>query len=410
MNDKLYSIKDFAVSNGINIIDQSRHFQKYVDQINSYGHKGYWVQAHSCVGASMLLENEDKAVSSFISNDYLGMSQREETKKAGVDAVNKYGTGACAAQAIGGYLDLHRKLEEAIADFTGQEDAILFSSGFGANAGLLRAILGKHDIAYIDSYIHTSALSGLRGITTKHVGHNDLDYLEKTIKSNYGKYATSVVIIDGVYSQDGDIAMLPQYIDLCKKYSCILIMDDAHGIGVMGANGRGTAEHYNCLGKTDIITGTLSKSLGCVGGFVASSANIIQYLRYYADTNVFSAAMTPQVAGSAIKAIELIRDKPEIRKRLWDNVCFLRHKLEDNGFDIGRSCSPIFPVMVRDNKKVYEITEELRRRHIYACGIVYPAVRAREARIRLSVLSTHEKSQLNHLVESLKEIRNIIPF
>lgn len=410
MSNKLYSIKDFAASNGINLIDQSRNFQKFVDQTNSYGHKGYWVETHSSVGASMLLEDEDEAASSFISNDYLGMSQREETKKAGIDAINRYGTGACAAQAIGGYLDLHKKLEKSIAEFTGQEDAILFSSGFGANTGLLRAILGKHDIAYIDSYIHTSALSGLKGATTKHIGHNDIDYLERALKSDLGKYATSVAIIDGVYSQDGDLSLLPQYIEICKKYNCILIMDDAHGIGVMGANGRGTAEHYNCLGKTDIITGTISKSLGCVGGFVASSANIIQYLRYYADTNVFSAAMTPQVTGSAIKALELIRNRPEIRAKLWDNVHYLRNKLTEHGFDIGKSQSPIFPVMVRDNNKVYEITEALRQRHIYASGIVYPAVRTREARIRFSVLSTHEISQLNHLVDSLIEIRNIIPF
>ena len=410
MSNKFYSVKDFGNSDGIDIVTQSKNFQKFVDQMNSFGHKSYWVMANSGVGASMYIENEDTPVSAFISNDYLGMSQREETKRAGIDAINKFGTGACAAQAIGGYLDIHRRLEESIADFTGQEDSILFSSGFGSNTGLLRAILGKNDIAYIDSFIHTSALSGLRGTTIKHIGHNDVEYLDMVLSADKGKYTTSVVIIDGVSSQNGDLSFLPEYIDVCHRHGCLLIMDDAHGIGVMGENGRGTAEYYDCLGKVDIITGTCSKSFGCVGGFVAASSKLVQYLRYYADSNVFSAAMTPQVAGSVLKAIELIRQKPEIRQKLWDNVNFLRERLTAEHFDIGESQSPIFPIMVRDNKKVYEISEELQRRNIFASGIVYPAVRTKEARIRVSVLATHEKWQLNHLVESLIEIRNKISF
>lgn len=358
----------------------------------------------------MYIENDNTPVSAFISNDYLGMSQREETKQAGIKAINKYGTGACAAQAIGGYLDIHKKLEKSIAEFTGQEDTILFSSGFGSNTGLLRAILGKNDIAYIDSFIHTSALSGLRGTTIKHIGHNDVDYLDTVLSANKGKYTTSVVIIDGVYSQNGDLSLLPEYIEICHRHGCLLIMDDAHGIGVMGKTGRGTAEYYGCLGKVDIITGTCSKSFGCVGGFVAASNKLIQYLRYYADSNVFSAAMPPQVAGSALKAIELIKEKPEIRMKLWNNVNYLRKRLTEEHFDIGESQSPIFPIMVRDNKKVYKISEELQRRKIFASGIVYPAVRTKEARIRVSILATHEKWQLDHLINSLIEIRNIIDF
>ena len=202
-------------------------------------------------------------------------------------------------------------------------------------AGLLRAILGKNDIAYIDSYIHTSAASGLIGTNVKHIGHNDTDYLDMILKRERGKYQTRLVIIDGVYSQNGDLSKLPEYIAVCKKHDCLLMMDDAHGIGVMGENGRGTAEYYNCLGQVDIITGTFSKSFGCVGGFVAASEKLIQYLRYYADSNVFSAAMTPQVAASSLKALELIQTRPEIRKKLWANVNYLRERLTEEGFDIG---------------------------------------------------------------------------
>ena len=406
----MLTLKDFTVSKFGDIVDRSENFQNYINQQDAFGCKSYWVMAHSGVGAVMKIEGISSAVDAYISNDYLGMSQHEKVKQAGIEAVMKYGAGACAAQAIGGYLDIHKDLEQAIAKFTGQEEAIVFSSGFGANAGLLRAILGKEDIAYVDSFIHTSASSGLIGTNTKHIGHNDIDYLDMILERSKNQYKTKVVIIDGVYSQNGDLTKLPDIIDVCKKHGVLLMMDDAHGMGVMGRNGRGSAEYFDCLGKVDIITGTFSKSFGCVGGFVAASHSLIQYLRYYADSNVFSAAMTPQVAASALKAIELQTSSPEFRNKLWDNVNYLRKRLNEEGFDIGDSVSPIFPIMVRDNQKVYEIARELQKRSIFVSGIAYPAVSPKEARLRVSILATHDREQLDRLVDSLIEIRNIIPF
>lgn len=404
------SLKDFELSLEVDAKTRINKFQAYIDQMDMFGGKTYWAMSRSSVGSQMLIDSSDKYVSSFISNDYLGMSQRKETIEAGIEALKKYGTGACAAQPIGGYLDIHRDLECQIAEFTGQNDAILFSSGFGANSGFLRALLGKNDIAYIDSYVHTSVSSGLIGTNTKHIGHNDIAYLDMILSRNKDNYKTQLVIIDGVYSQDGDLSKLAEYIDVCKKHDCMLMMDDAHGIGVMGKNGRGTAEYFNCLGKVDIITGTFSKAFGCVGGFVAASKKMIQYMRYYADCNVFSAAITPQATASVLKALELIKERPEIREKLWNNVSYLRQKLTKEGFDIGHSESPIFPIMIRDNKKVYEIARELEKRGIFVSGIVYPAVRPKEARLRVSLLASHEKWQLDLLVNSLNEINNIIPF
>lgn len=404
------SLKDFELSLEVDAKTRINKFQAYIDQMDMFGGKTYWAMSRSSVGSQMLIDSSDKYVSSFISNDYLGMSQRKETIEAGIEALKKYGTGACAAQPIGGYLDIHRDLECQIAEFTGQNDAILFSSGFGANSGFLRALLGKNDIAYIDSYVHTSVSSGLIGTNTKHIGHNDIAYLDMILSRNKDNYKTQLVIIDGVYSQDGDLSKLAEYIDVCKKHDCMLMMDDAHGIGVMGKNGRGTAEYFNCLGKVDIITGTFSKAFGCVGGFVAASKKMVQYMRYYADCNVFSAAITPQATASVLKALELIKERPEIREKLWNNVSYLRQKLTKEGFDIGHSESPIFPIMIRDNKKVYEIARELEKRGIFVSGIVYPAVRPKEARLRVSILASHEKWQLDLLVNSLNEINNIIPF
>ena len=408
--NKFLSLKDYEFSMEVDAATRAEAFQDYIHQMEQFETKPYWVMATSGVGAKMKLDGCDDTFSAYISNDYLGMSQRQETIEAGIDALRKYGTGACAAQAIGGYLDIHKRLEREIANFVGQEDAILFSSGFGANTGLLRAILGKNDIAYVDSYIHTSATIGLRGTNIKHIGHNDLEYLDMILGKEEGVYKTRLVIIDGVYSQNGDLSKLPEYISVCKKHHCLLMMDDAHGIGVMGKNGRGTAEHFDCLGQVDIITGTFSKSFGCVGGFVAASSKMIEYLRFYADSNVFSAAITPQVTGSILKALELIKTKPEIRKKLWDNVNYLRNRLQSAGFDIGQSESPIFPVMVRDNEKVYKIADMLQKKHIFASGIVYPAVRTKEARIRISLLASHDIDQLEQFAVALEEIRDVIPF
>lgn len=408
--NKFLSLKDYEFSLEVDAKSRSEAFQNYINQMSRFETRPYWVMATSGVGAKMQLAGRDDTVSAYISNDYLGMSQRPETIEAGIGALRKYGTGACAAQAIGGYLDIHQKLEKEIAGFVGQEDAILFSSGFGANTGLLRAILGENDIAYVDSYIHTSATSGLRGTNIKHIGHNDIGYLDMILEKEAGKFKTQLVIIDGVYSQNGDLSKLPDYISVCKKHNCLLMVDDAHGIGVMGKNGRGTAEHFNCLGQIDIITGTFSKSFGCVGGFVAASSKMIEYLRYYADSNVFSAAITPQVTGSILKALELIRTKPEIREKLWNNVNYLRKRLQNAGFDIGQSESPIFPIMVRDNEKVYKIADMLQKKCIFASGIVYPAVRTKEARIRISILASHEIEQLEQLATALEEIRSVIPF
>jgi glycine C-acetyltransferase len=275
---------------------------------------------------------------------------------------------------------------------------------------LLRALLGKNDIALIDPFIHTSTLAGLQETNKKKIGHNDLEYLEKVLKEVKDQYQTKLVIIDGVYSQDGDLSSLPEIISLCKAHDAMVMVDDAHGIGVMGANGRGTTEHFQCLGNVDIITGTFSKSFGCVGGFVSASKKLIQYLRFYADSNVFSAALTPQVTASVLKALELIKAQPEIRQKLWDNTNYLRKELIRKGFDIGKSVSPIFPIMVRDNKKVYQIAKMLQEKGIFTIAIVYPAVRTKEARLRVSILSTHKREQLDFLVNTLEDINQVIKF
>ncbi|MDR2964139.1 MAG: aminotransferase class I/II-fold pyridoxal phosphate-dependent enzyme [Bacteroidales bacterium] len=407
------TLKDFTVlSVQGDAIERAVAFKKWLEQVNENDHAIYWLEAQTAVKPEMELydrRNDNMLrVISFISNDYLGMSQHPETKKAGIAGVEKYGTGVCAAPSIGGYLHIHKQLEQAIADFTGQEDALIFSSGFGANVGVLNALLGKNDIAFVDFQIHTSAVDGLHQTNVKKVGHNDLNYLEFALQNERHNYKTAMLIIDGVYSQDGDIAPLPEIVALCKKHNVLLYLDDAHGMGVLGENGRGTAEHFGLLGQVDIISGTFSKSFGAVGGYVACSKTLADYLRYYANTTVFSAAVTPQVTCSVIKAIELLQTDNSMLQKLWRNVHYLKKRLLEEGFDIGKTESPILPIMVRDTYKVKETTRILKEQGIYALGLTYPAVANKDSRLRVSVLASHEKQHLDTLIDALNYADKIL--
>lgn len=409
-----YSLRDFTQSPGLNIAQRIDQFQLYTEQLKEQKHNSFHTLAFSGVDAHMTVEDpvtlEKREVVSFISNDYLGMSQRPEIKEAGIKAVEQYGAGACAAPIIGGFMKLHRELEMQLAEFMGYEDAIIFSSGYGANAGALGGIMGKNDMALVDSFIHASAYDGLLQTNIKKIGHNDLEYLELNLKRVQNNYDTVMLIADGVYSQNGDLGMLPEYIDLCRKYGAFIMVDDAHGIGVFGENGKGATEHLGVLGKPDMVTGTLSKSFGCVGGFVVSSRKMIDYLRFYGRTSVFSAAPTPQATASALKALELIRERPEIRAKLWDNVSYMKSQLLANGYDIKETVSPIFPIMVRDNYLIKEIAKMLLERGFYTIGICYPAVSNNDSRIRASVLASHTKADIDGFINALNDIDAILHF
>ncbi|MDR1761060.1 MAG: aminotransferase class I/II-fold pyridoxal phosphate-dependent enzyme [Bacteroidales bacterium] len=403
-----YTLKDFTLQTlPTNALDRAEQFKKWTAQSEAT-EPVYWIEATSGVKPEMMIKNEktgeNQNVISFVSNDYLGLSQHPETIQAGVEALLKYGTGSCASPGLGGYLDIHKQLEKEIAAFTGQEDALVFSSGFGVNTGMLNALLGKNDIAFIDSQVHRSVLDGLLQTNIKRIGHNDLDYIERTLRKERHNYKTAMIIIDGIYSQDGDIAPLPEIVNLCKKYDTLLYMDDAHGIGVFGENGRGVAEFYNVLGQVDIITGTLSKSFGAVGGFAACSTDMVNYMKYHANTAVFSASPTPQTSGSVLKALEIIQTDKRINKKLWENVFYLKNRLLEEGFNIKQSVSPIIPVMVRDPHKVMEAIRLLKQKNIYACGVGFPAVTNKEARIRISLSASHEIEHLKTLVAALCEI------
>lgn len=414
MKEEKYSIKDFSSSLNLDVIERAEQFQLWINQNEEHEHNIYWTKSFSGVGSKMNIfsgnEKEKKETISFVSNDYLGMSSHNETKQAGKEAIDLCGNGACAAPVIGGYLDIHQKLEKELADFVGMPSSLIFSSGFGTNTGVLNCLLGKNDIALYDSYVHTSVLDGLKGTNTKNIGHNNLSYLEETLKKVKNSYTNKFVIVDGVYSQDGDLGSLPELSSICKEYGAYFMVDDAHGVGLMGKNGRGTLEHFGMLGQVDILTGTFSKAFGCVGGFAAASEQIVQYLRYYANTTMFSAAVTPAVTNSVLKAIQLIKADPSIREKLWSNVNYLKKLLNEANIDYLNTVSPIFPIMVKHNYKAKELSSKLMKKGIYTNAICYPAVRGGDARIRVNVLATHSYSDLEELVDELVELNKTIQF
>lgn len=309
-----------------------------------------------------------------------------------------------AAPCIGGYSDLQKELEEKLAKFVHCEDAMVFSAGFNANCGPLLVILKKCDIALVDMFVHSSIYEGLYNTNTKILKHNDPEYLDRVLESYQDKYKTKMVIVDGVYSQDGDIANLPGIIEVCKKHDAILWVDDAHGLGVVGNLGRGAIEYHNLLGQIDIVSGTLSKSLGSVGGFIAGSKSIINFLRYHAKTSLFSAGSTPQSLSCAIKALELIEKDPETRHKIQSNAKYFKQKLTELGFNTGISETQIVPLIVGNDLKAHRTARALLERGIYVAAITYPGVKSSEARLQFGVLSTHTKEHLDYTINAILEI------
>jgi glycine C-acetyltransferase len=305
---------------------------------------------------------------------------------------------------LGGTLDIHVELEEKIAKFKGCESAIIYTSGFGSNSSTLLSLLQKEDVAILDRFVHASIIDGCQGTNTKNFRHNNLDSLEKILKKYKDNYRTKMIAVDGVYSMDGDIAPLDKIVGLARKYNAYTFVDEAHATGVIGKNGKGTLEHHNVEGEIDLVSGTFSKALGGVGGFVAGTKEVIRMLHFYSRSYMFSTAMSPQTCASLLAAIEVIENEPEIRHKLWNNIFYLRSNLRKMGFNIGNSETAIFPIIIGDDFKVKEICRELHEMNVYVNPVLYPAVPKKLARVRISLMSTHEKEHLDILLNALEYI------
>jgi glycine C-acetyltransferase len=363
-----------------------------------------------------ILEGEQKPVANFdgkevinlSSNNYLGLTTHPKLRRAAIDATRKFGVGSGAVRTIAGTMKMHMDLEEQIARFKQVEACVVFQSGFAANAGTVSAILGKEDLIVSDELNHASIIDGARlsKATIKVFKHKDIADCERILKETENWNAKKLLITDGVFSMDGDIANLPALCDLAEKYNCIMMVDDAHSSGVLGRRGRGTIDHLGCHGRVDIQVGTLSKAIGSIGGYVCGSRDLIEFLYQRARPFLFSTSHPPSVTATCQAAFELLDSEAGDRlvKKLWSNTKFLKRKLKKLGFDTGRSETPITPIMVGDAEKAFQFSRELFAEGVFVVALGFPTVPEGKARLRTIVTATHKRSDLERALEIFERI------
>ena len=338
------------------------------------------------------------------SNNYLGLTNHPEVKEAAIEALRKYGSGCAGSRFLNGTLDIHVNLEAKLARFMRKKGALVFSTGFQTNLGVISALAGKDDVILIDKMNHASIIDGCRLSFSeiKKYKHNNMEDLERLLQQYQDK--SKLIIVDGVFSMEGDVVDLPNIVKLAKKYGARIMVDDAHGIGVLGKTGRGTAEHFGLEDEVDLIMGTYSKSLASIGGFIAASEEIIHYIKHFARALIFSASPPPASVASVSAAIDIIEREPERRERLWHNTNKMLNGFKSLGFDTGRSKTPIIPLMVGDDQKAFTMARMLHDKGIFANVAVSPAVPNGKALIRTSYMATHTDEQLDRVLQAFEEV------
>lgn len=346
-----------------------------------------------------------KKVLMFGSNAYLGLTNHPKVKEAAIDAIKKYGTGCAGSRFLNGTLDLHLQLEKRLAEFVGKEDAIVYSTGFQVNLGVVSCITGREDYIIWDELDHASIIEGHRlSFSTKlKFKHNDMDSLEKVLqKCEPDK--VKLIVIDGVFSMEGDVAKLPEIIALAKKYNASVMVDEAHGIGVFGDHGRGTCNHFGVTDDVDLIMGTFSKSFASIGGFIAADESVINYLRHHSRSYIFSASNTPAATAAASAALDIMLTEPERIQHLWDLTHYALDGFRNMGCEIGHTSTPIIPLFIRDNDLTFLIVKELFEEGIFVNPVVAPAVASEDTLIRFSLMATHKKEQLDFALETIHKV------
>lgn len=343
-----------------------------------------------------------KRVLMFGSNSYLGLTNHPKIKEASIEAIKKYGTGCAGSPFLNGTLDIHIELEEKLADFVGKEKAIVYSTGFHTNIGVIPTIVGRGDYIIGDELNHASIVEGRRlsFATYMKYKHNDMESLEAVLKKI--PYASiKLIVMDGVFSMEGDVAKLPVIVELAEKYNASVYVDEAHSLGVFGEGGRGICNHFGLTDRVDLIMGTFSKSLATIGGFIATDADTINFLKHHSRSYIFSASISPAATASVIAALDVIKQEPERIKNLWDITNYSLDAFRSRGFEIGPTETPIIPLYIRDNDKTFIITQELYEQGIFVNPVIPPACAPDATLIRFSLMATHTKAQIDEAVDKL---------
>ena len=339
------------------------------------------------------------------SNSYLGLTTDPRVKQAAIDAIEKYGSGCAGSRFLNGTLDIHVELERRLAEFMGKEAALVYSTGFQTNLGAIGTLVGKGDYVIVDRQDHASIIEGCRLAfgTTRRYHHNDMEDLER-ILAGIPDGAGKLIVVDGVFSMEGDLADLPNIVRLAKKYDARVMVDDAHGIGVMGEHGRGTAEHFGVEDEVDLVMGTFSKTFASLGGFVAGRESVIHYLKHFSRSLIFSASIPPGNAAAVRAALEIVRNEPQLRHRLWEITHKMKKKFDDLGFNTGKSETPIIPVYIGDDLTTFNVCMRLHEEGVFVNPVISPAVPPGQSLIRASFMANHTDEELDYVLKAFEKV------
>ena len=356
---------------------------------------------------------DGKKVLMFGSHCYSGLVNDPRIKEAAIEAIRKYGTGCAGSPFLNGTLDLHKKLEQRLAEYIGKEDVMIYSTGFGVNLGVVSCVTGREDYILWDEQDHASIIEGRRLSFSQQLKykHNDMASLEKQLQ-RCEPDKVKLIVTDGVFSMEGDVANIPEIVRLAKKYDASVMVDEAHSIGVFGEGGRGTVNHFGLTKDVDLIMGTFSKSFASLGGFIATDKEVTNFLRHHSRSYIFTASITPASTAAALKAIDIMIAEPERQQHLWDLTNYALEGFRSMGFEIGNTSTPIIPLFIRDDFKTFAITHDLLEEGVFVNPVVSPAVAPQDTLIRFSLMATHTKEQVTTGLEKIQKVfrkYNLVP-
>lgn len=379
------------------------YLQEELDTMKENGVFRSLIDLQSEQGSTVRIKGKD--VIQLSSNNYLGLTTHPHLRKAAIEAVEKYGAGTGSVRTIAGTFSIHEEYEKRLATFKHTEAALVFQSGFTANVGVLSSILTDQDVVISDELNHASIIDGIRltKAARRIYKHNDMQDLEVALQETKS-YRKRLIVTDGVFSMDGDIALLPEIVELAEKHDALVMVDDAHASGVLGANGRGTVDHFGLNGRVHIQVGTLSKAIGVLGGYVASTQAVRDYLIHKARPFLFSTSHPPAVTAACEAALDVLLTEPELIDKLWENTRFFKAGLESLGFDTGKSETPITPVIIGDEAACMKFSDELFNEGVFAQGIAFPTVAKGQARIRTIVSAVHSRDELERALDAFEKV------
>jgi len=401
MDGRLVQNSSMAIDKSVDLFDKCYRFTKAKELITA-GMYPYFSVIESAKDPEVVFDGRKMIMVG--SNNYLGLTNHPKVKEAALEAVRKYGSGCAGSRFLNGTLDIHVKLEEKLARFIRKETALVFSTGFQVNLGVISALAGKDDVIIIDKMDHASIIDGCRlsYAEVRKFRHNDMADLERILAEN--KDRRKLIVVDGVFSMEGDVINLPEVVALAKKYHARVMVDDAHGIGVLGKTGRGTAEHFGLENEVDLIMGTYSKSLASIGGFIAGEERVVHYIKHFARALIFSASPPPASIAAVSAAVDIIENEPERIKKLWENTWKVHKGFKSLGFEIGPTETPIIPILVGEDLKAFTMAMMLQQEGIFANVAVSPAVASGKALIRTSYMATHTEEHIDKVLSAFEKV------